>query len=93
MNVKNDLQAMQQLFQSQQVAAGNMKTRNAVETDAAASDQTTVSSAGSLAAKASAGSDVRMDKVSQVQQAIAAGTYNVPSSEVAGKMISQMLEK
>jgi anti-sigma28 factor (negative regulator of flagellin synthesis) len=34
-----------------------------------------------------------MDKVTQVQQALAAGTYNVPSSEVAGKMLDQMLGK
>jgi anti-sigma28 factor (negative regulator of flagellin synthesis) len=34
-----------------------------------------------------------MDKVVKVQQALAAGTYNVPSSEVASKMIDQMLGK
>jgi anti-sigma28 factor (negative regulator of flagellin synthesis) len=34
-----------------------------------------------------------MDKVAAIQQALASGTYNVPASEVAGKMIDQMLGK
>jgi anti-sigma28 factor (negative regulator of flagellin synthesis) len=40
----------------------------------------------------SAGDDgVRMDKVSSIQSAIAAGTYNIPASAVATKMVDAML--
>jgi anti-sigma28 factor (negative regulator of flagellin synthesis) len=39
-----------------------------------------------------AGEDgVRTDKVAGVQAAIAAGTYNVPTSAVASKMVDAML--
>jgi anti-sigma28 factor (negative regulator of flagellin synthesis) len=34
---------------------------------------------------------VRADKVASVQAAIAAGTYNVPASAVASKVIDSML--
>jgi anti-sigma28 factor (negative regulator of flagellin synthesis) len=32
-----------------------------------------------------------MDKVAEVQRALAAGTYNVPATEVADKVIQAML--
>jgi anti-sigma28 factor (negative regulator of flagellin synthesis) len=39
-----------------------------------------------------AGEDgVRADKVSSVQAALAAGTYNVPASAVASKIVDAML--
>lgn len=64
--------------------------------DAAASqeqtDQATLSPTGGLVAQALAGSDVRMDKVTQLQKAIAGGSYNVSSADVAGKMIDSLLK-
>lgn len=53
-------------------------------------DAATLSAAGGLAAQA-AGSDVRTAKVAQLQQAIANGTYNVPASAVADKMVEGLL--
>ncbi len=50
-------------------------------------DHTTFSAAGSLMAQPSGSSDVRMEKVAALQQAIAAGTYNVPAGDVADKLI------
>ncbi|HEY6448812.1 MAG TPA: flagellar biosynthesis anti-sigma factor FlgM [Acidobacteriaceae bacterium] len=93
MNVNNDLQAMQQLFSSQEVTApANVKPQSgAGRGGAERADEATLSPAASLAAQAAPDSDVRMDKVAAVQQALAAGTYNVPSGEVAGKMIDRML--
>lgn len=55
-------------------------------------DQTDLSSAGGAIAQALAGSDVRSEKVAALQQTIASGTYNVSSSDVAGKMIQSLLE-
>jgi anti-sigma28 factor (negative regulator of flagellin synthesis) len=34
-----------------------------------------------------------MEKVAAVQSALVSGTYNVPASAVAGKMIDQLLGK
>ncbi len=56
-----------------------------------AGDHATLSSAGAEVSQASTGSDVRMQKVAAVQAALAAGTYSVPASAVAGKVIDSML--
>jgi negative regulator of flagellin synthesis FlgM len=97
MNVNNSLQGMQQLFSSQEVArpAGKAEASDArgAQGSQEGTDQATLSSAASLAAAAAPDSDVRMEKVTAIQQALASGTYNVPASEVAGKMIDQMLGK
>jgi anti-sigma28 factor (negative regulator of flagellin synthesis) len=37
------------------------------------------------------GSDVRADKVASLQQSIAAGTYSIPSSDVAAKVLNALL--
>lgn len=96
MNVSNNLQGMQQLFSSQEVARTASQTNPSATSAAqpeAGSDHATLSAAASFAAAAAPDSDVRMDKVTAIQQALASGTYNVPASEVAGKMIDQMLGK
>ena len=54
-------------------------------------DQSALSLTASALSSASADSDVRMDKVQQLQAAIANGTYNVSSSAVADKLIQSML--
>lgn len=55
------------------------------------SDQTNVSSAAGLLAQSVGTSDVRTEKVAQLQQAIASGSYQVPAAEVAGKLIEHLL--
>lgn len=66
-------------------AAGSTSASRSNQLDAA-----TLSVAGGLAAQA-AGSDVRVAKVAQLQQAIASGTYNVPAAAVADKMLEGLL--
>jgi flagellar biosynthesis anti-sigma factor FlgM len=58
---------------------------------ALSSDSATVSSAGSEVALTAADSDVRLDKVADIQAALESGTYNVPTAEVASKMVDAML--
>lgn len=68
-------------------------TDSGVSTASAATqkpDQANLSTLGALVA-ASAGTDVRLDKVSELRQAIQAGTYNVPASAVAGKIVDSLL--
>jgi flagellar biosynthesis anti-sigma factor FlgM len=55
------------------------------------SDLATLSSAGSEVSQAAGGDGVRMDKVTAIQQALAAGTYFVPASAVAGKLVDSMM--
>jgi flagellar biosynthesis anti-sigma factor FlgM len=56
------------------------------------SDQANVSSAGNFIAQALGGSDTRSAKVASLQQAIATGSYSVPSSDVADKIIEGLLK-
>jgi negative regulator of flagellin synthesis FlgM len=85
---------LQQLFSSPEVteAAGKTSAQGSQRAEAEG-DQATLSTAASMAAAAAPDSDVRMDKVAEIQQALASGSYNVPASAVAGKMIDQMLGK
>jgi negative regulator of flagellin synthesis FlgM len=55
------------------------------------SDSATVSSAGSEVSLTASEADVRTDKVAAIQAALAAGTYNAPSSAVASKVVDAML--
>jgi negative regulator of flagellin synthesis FlgM len=55
-------------------------------------DQTDLSSTGAVVAQVLEGSDVRTDRVAALQQAIAAGDYNVSSSDVADKIIQSLLD-
>lgn len=55
-------------------------------------DQASLSSAGGLVAQALESSDTRLAKVASLQQAIAAGSYSVSSSDVADKIIQSLLD-
>jgi negative regulator of flagellin synthesis FlgM len=55
-------------------------------------DQTNLSSTGGLVAQALETSDTRSAKVASLQQAIAAGSYSVSSSDVADKIIQSLLD-
>ena len=71
-----------------QSSAAKAATRT-VETQQ--TDHANVSTLGGLVSKASAISDVRLDKVSALQQQISAGTYNIPAKAVASKIVDSLL--
>jgi len=53
-------------------------------------DLATFSSAGSQVSQSAIHDGVRLDKVASIQSALAAGTYNVPASAVASKVIDSL---
>jgi len=54
-------------------------------------DSATLSSAGSEVSQTASDSSVRMDKVTEIQAALASGSYNVSASAVASKVVDSML--
>ena len=60
--------------------------------DAMSGDLATLSRAGTEVAQSASFAGERADKVAAIQQAIARGTYAVPASAVAGKVMNTMLE-
>jgi negative regulator of flagellin synthesis FlgM len=96
MDVHNNLDGLRSLLGVQSPSTASASTRSGVQAGAAGAneltgDQATLSSAGSEVSLESASDGVRMDKVAAVQAALAAGTYNVPASSVAAKMVDAML--
>jgi negative regulator of flagellin synthesis FlgM len=74
-------------------AKGNAGEAAAKTYDGAAANdgqRVSVSSTAGALAQVSGESDVRQDKVAQLQAAISNGTYNVSSSDVADKLIASM---
>jgi anti-sigma28 factor (negative regulator of flagellin synthesis) len=65
--------------------------RNAPEGSTLTTDSATLSSAGSEVAQTVREGGVRPDKVAWVQAALIAGTYEVPASAVAAKVVDAML--
>ena len=55
-------------------------------------DEASMSPAANIVAQALSGSDVRTDKVAALQQSITAGTYSVPASDVAAKLLSTLVK-
>ena len=73
-------------------AAQRTKAGTASEANALTTDRATLSSAGSEVALGAADGGVRAGKVAEIQAALQAGTYNVPASAVAAKMVDAMLD-
>lgn len=57
-----------------------------------AQDSATLGAGATLASQLAGASEVRMEKVAAVQQALASGTYQVDTGKVADKIIAEMLE-
>jgi negative regulator of flagellin synthesis FlgM len=94
MDISSSLEGLRSLLGVNSAAPAATPARsNTPATDAGGpySDLATLSSAGSQVSEAASGDGVRMDKVASIQAALASGTYNVPASAVAGKLIDSML--
>ncbi len=55
-------------------------------------DEANLSATGSLVMQTLSESDVRVAKVAALQQSIAAGTYDISSSDVAAKLLGALLK-
>jgi len=73
------------------VSSAATQARTAGTTAAGRNVDSASFSAGGLAAQATDTSDVRLTRVAELRQAIASGSYNVPASAVANKMVESLL--
>ena len=94
MDIRNSLDGLKSLLGVTPPATSAPHSAGASSTVGAGglgTDRATFSSAGSEVSLTAADSGVRTDKVASVQAALAAGTYTVPPSAVAAKMVDAML--
>jgi negative regulator of flagellin synthesis FlgM len=93
MDIRNSMDGLRSLLGVNPTATPTPQTTSSASTATSSfdSDRATFSSAGSEVSQASSGEGVRADKVASVQAALAAGTYSVPASAVASKVIDSML--
>lgn len=94
MIISHDMPTAQPLApQIQTIVADKVASGSVLGLENVTEDMAHLSEAASLTSQASSTSDVRFDKVATVQAAIAGGTYNVPSTDVAQSLVDHMLGK
>jgi negative regulator of flagellin synthesis FlgM len=95
MEIRNNAEALKSFLGVSSSAAAKspaIRRAEAEELQAIfAGDQATLSQVGTAVLGAAGLDGVRLDKVAAVQQALAAGTYNVSAAKVADKVIDSML--
>lgn len=94
MEIHNGMEGLRSLLGVNQTASGPAAGRNPASAGESAlgADSATLSSAASEMAQAAGDESVRVDKVAAVQASLAAGTYQVPASAVASKLVDAMLD-
>jgi len=93
MNVRNGIENLSQLFPSQGTEnAATTKSGNTPQSETLAGDTAQLSVAATQVAQSAATSDIRLDKVASIQNALQSGTYQVSATDVAQKMIASLLE-
>jgi flagellar biosynthesis anti-sigma factor FlgM len=94
MDIRSSLDGLKALLGvTPAVPASHSWSGKAAEEGSLSSDSATLSSAGSEVAQTAGEGGVRADKVAAVRAALAAGTYKVPASKVAAKIVDAMLER
>ena len=93
MDIRNSMEGLRSLLgvDTTATSAAGARGSSPSGSNAIGSDSATVSSAASEVAQTASADGVRMDKVASIQAALAAGTYSVPASAVASKMVDAML--
>ena len=92
MDIRSSMDGLRSLLGVAQPPASQTKqVGQGQATDSFGADHATLSSAGSQVSQSLSDDGVRMDKVDQIRAAIATGTYNIPASAVASKVVDAML--
>jgi len=90
MNVRNGIENLSQVLSPQPAQPAAVSKPPASATPVGA-DTAQVSSVATQIVQSAGDSDVRLDKVAGIQAALQAGTYQIPASAVAQKVIGALL--
>ena len=92
MGICGSLEGLKSIWAVPQTTSAATQTESgiAASQSALSGNQATLSSVGSAASLTATDSGVRADKVAEIQVALAAGTYHVPASAVASKVVYAM---
>jgi flagellar biosynthesis anti-sigma factor FlgM len=93
MDIRNSLDSLRSLLGTTPATTtvGGAKNGATQGTSALGADQATLSNAGSEVSLSAGTDGVRAEKVTAVQAALAAGTYDVSASAVASKVVDAMI--
>ena len=92
MEIRNGLEGLTSLLGIDGAApAATQGKTGAADSSSLGADRATLSSAASEVAQSAGDDGVRAEKVSSIQAAVASGTYSVPASAVASKLVDAML--
>lgn len=93
MDIRSGLDGLKSLLGTAPTTPAASQTAKNASTGASGlgSDHATFSSAASEVSLTANDSGVRTDRVASIQAALAAGSYNVPASAVASKLVDSML--
>jgi flagellar biosynthesis anti-sigma factor FlgM len=93
MDIRNSLDGLKSLLgvDSMDPAAARQSRKPQAGFGDIGSDSATLSNAANEVSMAIQGDGVRTDKVASIQSALAEGTYAVPASAIASKVVDAML--
>lgn len=94
MDIRSSLDGLKSLLgttATDQAGAPSRSGANQTVSSAWANDKASLSSAASEVSSTAGDTDVRASKVAEISAALASGTYNVPASAVASRMVDAML--
>jgi len=94
MDIRSSLDGLKTLLgvvPAQTAGPQRSKAGPQVDGGSLSSDRATLSSAASEVALSATEGGVRTQKVAEIQAALETGTYNVPASAMAAKMVDAML--
>jgi flagellar biosynthesis anti-sigma factor FlgM len=93
MDIRNSMDGLRSLLGVNPTPAQGPQSKGSTATAGGAfdTDRATLSNAASEVSQAVSDEGVRPEKVAAIQSALAAGTYDVPASAVASKLVDAML--
>ena len=90
MDVQNDLQGISQVAGPIEVSGAKQATAQTTTDTLNKTDEAHLSIAAHLVSQALVLPEVRTDKIASIQNALASGSYQVSSSDLAAKIIDHM---